>query len=278
MTSKRFCFTVNNPKPESHVVLADLDCRYICYGTEVAPTTGTLHLQGYVVFKSNKTLVGAKKVLPPGAHIEIAKGSTVDNIKYCSKDGTPYERGDAPQCKTKVAELSKDKWSAIIQNSKDGNFDAIPEDVLFRYYSTCKTLARDNQKAPPALEGTCGLWIYGEPGTGKSHSVHTQHPERYMKPLNKWWDGYQKQEVVHLDEVEPTQAVWICCYLKKWADKWPFPAECKGSSMTIRPRLLVVTSNYTIDQMGCDAITTVALKRRFREVEKIKSQDIIVSI
>jgi len=276
MTSKRFCFTVNNPKADDHTVLAALSCRYLCYGTEVAPTTGTPHLQGYVVFLANKTVVGAKKILPSGCHIEIAKGSTGDNIRYCSKEGTPYERGEAPQTRTKVAELSKDKWSAIIADSKSGDFDRIPKDVFFRYYNTCKTLAKDYQKAPPALISVCGLWIYGAPGTGKSHAVQTQHPDRYMKPLNKWWDGYQKQELVHLDEVDPTHTPWIGSFLKKWADKWPFPAEIKGSSISIRPKKMVITSNYSIEQMGFDEVTTTALLRRFVQVEKFRDQDIIV--
>lgn len=276
MTSKRFTFTINNPKGVDHEILSDLKCRYICYASEVAPTTGTQHLQGYVVFETNKTLVGTKKVLPFGAHIEVAKGSTQDNIRYCSKENTPYERGVAPQSNTKIAELSKDKWSAIVHNAKEGNFDAIPEDVLFRYYNTAKSLARDHQKAPPPLETCCGLWIYGEPGTGKSHAVQMQHPGSFMKPLNKWWDGYQKQELVHLDEIEPSHATWIAPYLKKWADKWPFPAETKGSSMTIRPKRIVVTSNYSIDEMGFDVITTAALKRRYEEIQKTRDQNIIV--
>lgn len=276
MTSKRFCFTVNNPKADAHEILSEVDCRYVCYGTEVAPTTGTQHLQGYIVFKANKTLVGCKKVLPPGCHIEIAKGSTPENIRYCSKEGTPYERGEAPLSKTKVAELSKDKWTAIIAASKEGRFEDIPEDVLFRYYSTAKALARDHQKKPPALDSVCGLWIYGEPGTGKSHAVQVGYPDSYMKPLNKWWDGYQQQEVIHLDEIEPSHALWIAAYLKKWADKWPFPAECKGSSMTIRPKKVIVTSNYSIDQMGFDAVTTQALKRRYTEVEKFRDQEILL--
>ena len=123
-------------------------------------------------------------------------------------------------------------------------------------------------KKPEAIQGTCGLWIHGDTGTGKSHSVITQHPDRYIKPLNKWWDGYQNEVVVHLDELAPSHAQWIAPYLKKWADKWPFDAETKGSSIQIRPELVVVTSNYALCDMGFSQEDLPALERRFRVVEK----------
>ena len=38
-------------------------------------------------------------------------------------------------------------------------------------------------------------------------------------------------------------------HLKNWADLFPFVAETKGGSMLIRPARIVVTSNYTIQQV-----------------------------
>lgn len=32
------------------------------------------------------------------------------------------------------------------------------------------------------------LWIWGEPGIGKSRACYDLKP--YMKNLSKWWDGY----------------------------------------------------------------------------------------
>lgn len=129
---------------------------------------------------------------------------------------------------------------------------------------------------PEPLAATCGLWIWGSTGTGKSHSVISQHPDRYIKALNKWWDGYQGEDVVHIDEIDPKQVCWISPYLKKWADKWPFDAEVKGGALQIRPRLLVVTSNYSMADMGFAPEDIPALARRFREVRKYREQDIIV--
>jgi hypothetical protein len=131
-------------------------------------------------------------------------------------------------------------------------------------------------KKPDAIDSTCGLWVYGDPGSGKSHAVITQHPDRYIKPLNKWWDGYQGEDVVHMDELEPSHAPWIAPYLKKWADKWPFDAEVKGGAMQLRPKLIVVTSNYCMEDMGFDDISLKALQRRYVQVKKIREQDIII--
>lgn len=131
-------------------------------------------------------------------------------------------------------------------------------------------------KKPEPLASVCGLWIYGDTGTGKTHSVVTQHPNRYIKPLNKWWDGFQDEEVVHLDELSPEHTKWIAPFLKKWSDKWPFDAEVKGGAIQIRPKLIVVTSNYSMQEMCFGENDFPALQRRFREVKKFRDQDIIV--
>jgi len=148
--------------------------------------------------------------------------------------------------------------------------------MLVRYYGTWKRIAKDYMVKPTELEGCCGLWIHGLTGTGKSHSVIKTYPNRYIKPLNKWWDGYQGEEVIHLDELGSEHGTWIAPYLKKWADKWPFDAEVKGGAMTLRPKKVIVTSNYTIDEIGFHANDIEAIKRRFVVVEKFRDQEIII--
>lgn len=88
--SKRWCFTVNNMEVDNLCTAhfhPDID--YMIQGDEVAPTTQTPHVQGYVIFTTNKRLAAVKKLLPT-AHWEIAKGTTAQNIEYCSKDGESY--------------------------------------------------------------------------------------------------------------------------------------------------------------------------------------------
>jgi len=68
----------------------------------------------------------------------------------------------------------------------------------------------------------------------------------YNKPLNVWWDGYQPGESVILDDVGLEHS-WLGYHLKVWADRYSFEASVKGSSMAVRPPMVVVTSNYKIE-------------------------------
>lgn len=54
---------------------------------EVCPTSGRVHLQGFVVFGKNHRLSACKKVHGT-AHWELMKGTTEDSEKYCSKEDT----------------------------------------------------------------------------------------------------------------------------------------------------------------------------------------------
>lgn len=65
-----------------------------------------------------------------------------------------------------------------------------------------------------------GLWICGPPGTGKSSTIRDVFgDDLYVKPQNKWWDGYDDQKHVLLDDHDTTV---LGHYIKIWADAYPF--------------------------------------------------------
>lgn len=125
------------------------------------------------------------------------------------------------------------------------------------------------------LPGVCGLWIYGESGCGKTRSVIKQYPECYIKPRNQWWDGYNGEEVVLVDDVDIFDKA-LGGKLKHWADFCPFIGESKGTSVRIRPKKIIVTSQYSIEGIWEDKETRDALNRRFIKVLKEKEQEIII--
>ena len=95
------------------------------------------------------------------------------------------------------------------------------------------------------------LWIHGHTGSGKSTWAHRTYPDAFTKPFTKWWDGFQEDnpghQVVILDDLHPKWSGKEL--LKNWADRFAFMAEIKGGSMLIRPKRIIITSNYTPDQV-----------------------------
>lgn len=245
---------------------SDKDCiqtwpsSYCIYGEEVAPETGTPHLQGYVYFPLNKRLAACKK-LHGKAHWAIAKGSTSQNVEYCSKGGVVTELGTRPSddggATGKRMELQR--WDEARKAAREGRLDDIPSDIYVRYYRTLKEIARDNMTAPQALSAPCGVWLYGPPGCGKSTGARKRWPDPYCKGQNKWWDGYSDQDAVLLDDFD---CAALGHHLKIWADSFPFIAETKGGAIFIRPRTFVVTSNYLPGDFWTGAMLE-AVERRF---------------
>ena len=82
------------------------DRAYVIIGKEVGDS-GTPHLQGYITFHKNKRL-SPVKIIHPRAHWEIARESTDECIKYCSKDGDFHEIGERP----KVGSRGKEQMMA----------------------------------------------------------------------------------------------------------------------------------------------------------------------
>lgn len=266
MTSRRWCFTLNNYTPEEEAALQQLECRYMVYGREVA-STGTPHLQGFVVFPSNKRDAAVRRLLPR-AHVEAARGTTEQAVTYCKKDGNFWEGGNVPQERSAAGKRERDTWNDAYDSAKRGAFDEIPGYVAMRCYRTMREVARDHMVPPPDLDDVCGLWLWGEAGVGKSRTARERFPDFFNKPINKWWDGYQDEPVILLDDFDPSHRV-LAHHLKIWADRYAFVGEIKGYARSMRPQKIVVTSQYSPDTIWSDDPEALAAIRRRFVVEQV---------
>jgi len=258
--STNYRFTHNN---YDNTALEDtVPCLYIIYGKEVAPTTGTPHLQGVIRFASKKSFKQVIDLLP-GCNIDPCDALTAA-IAYCKKDGDWTERGEAPMSQQEKGNSEKDRYKRARAHAEKGEFDLIDSDIYIRHLGNLKKIRAEKQVQPAQLTELSNTWLYGPPGSGKTSRAFAENPGAYLKGLNKWWDGYTNQDCVIIDDMDPFHKS-LAQEFKAWAHHMPFPAETKGGTLCLRPKKIIVTSNYSIDEVWEDQVTKEAMHRRFKK-------------
>ena len=261
-------YTLNNWNEQDCERLQAVECTYLVYGKEVGEE-GTPHLQGFVYFKNKKSFKQVKQLLGERCHIEAMKGSAAQAAAYCKKDGVVFEKGVAPQKSggDTVAERAKKN-----KRLRDEDLNKLVEEgvLAMRDVNAIKKarLILANEKPHFDAEGVRGIWIVGPPGTGKTHAARNEYGgPLYIKSQNKWFDGYQGEPVIVLDDLDKGGEC-LGHYLKIWTDKWACTGEVKGGTVPLQHKLFIITSNYEIDELFEDEKMVSAISRRFKVVRK----------
>jgi len=270
--SRRFVFTINfkddeypavarNQELERLTPILTANCRYAIVGKETGEN-GTIHLQGYASMNKAYRFAGIKELLGRRAHIEAAKGDEQANYEYCSKDKDFIEIG------TRTKQGKRTDLDAIADMVKDGSSlediaGAHPSTYIRNYRGIAAYRAL--QTKDYQHDGVRGIWLYGAPGVGKSHHARqfaADHGTVYIKPQNKWFDGYAGETCIVLDDLDIGH---LGHYLKIWADKWACSGEIKGGTVKLQHKYFIVTSNYTPESLWPDDDVMVeAVRRRFK--------------
>lgn len=257
MKARNWIFTWNNPLPGQAPVLWE-GAEYLIYQKETG-AQGTPHFQGYVRFKQQRRLSALKQLIET-AHWEPLRGTHEGQVHYCSKPvndcvcehctaarllppptehtelGSPPQQGKRSDLIEIQKKLDEGKgYQAVFRE----NFSSSA-----RYSRFFKEYAR--LQAKPRDFKTIVTFLHGQSGAGKTSWVLKQCEglSVYWKPKGKWWDDYDSQDVVIMDEWDDTW--WTFSETLNLFDKFPLRLESKNGHVIFNSKHIYITNNSDI--------------------------------
>lgn len=276
-TRKRdFFFTLNNYSENdvSQVEALFPEATYLIYGKEVGKENGTPHLQGYFRYSNARYLKAITKKVDRW-HLEVMQTNPHACINYCKKECDYKEFGDPPLKPEDGGKIESARWNDIRENAKRGKFDELPADYACTHFSNAVRMHAHTllHRELPDLATIKGYWVSGPSGVGKSRWARTHAAETnqrfYLKENEdlKWWDGYTDEEIVLIEEWDPNMTKYVK-WLKQLVDHYAVTVQTKGGMIKIRPKEVIITSNYSLEDCfrGLPPVELEALNRRFERI------------
>lgn len=241
---------------------------------EVAPLETKLHLHVYLEMEEKIRTRDCRFADVYQYHgkyesVKILK----DWIAYCTKeDATPLANFDWKIfLKGKTAKPSRRAViGAELVNNRIPLEELIPTnpELIFGYKKLKLDLLEfKNDTFISAVRRVQAFWYYGptrlgkswkalceraflrvetDPATGRS-SLEGDFSKIYFKNAqNKWFDGYNGQPILFIDELPIEAAKWNINYVKQWTDSIPYFPEVKGSRCPAQWTTVIVTCQHSI--------------------------------
>lgn len=212
---------------------------------ECAPDTGRIHLQGAGQLGTRKRLSGMKK-LDDRVHWEHMNGSLAQARTYCTKDDTrvdgPWEFGLPPTGGTGTT--LQDVCKLVIDGKTEAEIAQEAPDMYVRHYKGIRALHQAIKLGVQKRDWAPELWVLvGPTRTGKTSFVAHNWPDAYWKSktMGPWWDGYDGQETVVLDDC--LGDYMTLTDFKRLIDRYPMDVQVKGGSVPMLAKRIVITSN-----------------------------------
>lgn len=244
--------------------------------------TGREHYQAYVEFEQRKRLAGVLRILPD-THFEQRKKSQYEAIMYCKKDDTriegPWEFG-VPTVGEQGRRTDIINAANYLQTHTLVDTACEFPEVYIKYHRGLANLKAAMQQKfiwdNPVREQPNIILLKGPPGAGKTRyieeNIRIPDPRNfYRKPVddNNWFDGYEMQTNVLIDEFEGAVNKYPLNLLLQILDRYDVTVPVKGGFVHFRPKNIYLTCNAH-PQNWYDFTTRYdkykALARRFTKV------------
>lgn len=239
MTSRNYCFTTFNMNWDFHN--ASKNVRYMILQLEETKE-GKEHYQGYLELDEPLRINRVKTILGDDTmHLEKRRGTKDEAINYCKKkesqlDG-PWEFGNPEVGQGHRSDL--EEISLAIKNK------ATLKDLATNYTQTfikypsgitkVKGLIQEKRNQKTKL-----IIYWGDAGTGKTRKAYEENPDAYFKPNGMWWDGYDNQKCVIIDDYDGYIGFREFLQL---TDRYPHKVPFKGGFTEFNSEKIIITSN-----------------------------------
>lgn len=267
-TARRWCFTAFISQCPTPPMWNETKCTFLVYQREQCPTTGNIHWQGFVIFKTPVRHTGVQRTLAIGkSKCIIVNGTNEQNYDYCTKKETRIpgsnftEYGLMPTDSGDRMDIRK-----FYLDTKDGSTECelweTHTECMIKYPQALQRIRNDfnvvKKRNGITMPITTVHW--GPTGTGKSHSAMKEAID-YTGDIDKVyilrdygslagatiWTGYNpmKHTAVIIDEFYGW-AKWH--ELLAWLDKYPVQVRVHGAMVDLTCMKFWITSNCDPEQ------------------------------
>lgn len=258
---------------EARLLLFQKMIRFWISGLEHCPTTNRIHLQCYFETLEKMTITGVKSFLfqlfniHPHFEAKSPNSTPQQCVDYSLKDDTLIlEYGVMAQASQKVMKESEQVTQMILSGASLKKIaQAHPE-----YYMRCsrgikelKSIlsAEEDYDVPRDFRSQVKVYI-GPTGCGKSHYAKHEDKATWTHSGDRWFDGYQGQEVVLFDDFEGIKSGIPYRKLLQLTDCYSHQVPVKNSFANWRPRVIIFTTNVEPSSWYPDEADTSHLLRR----------------
>jgi len=288
---RRANFVLNNPNNTERAWLASLtsratrkthSIRFIVFQEEQAPSTDTVHIQGYIEWEEAIRPLG-QKMKHMNSPYSRFHWSRVDNprraIAYAKKDDTRVNNGLHGQYGAAAANRDQ-----TITDTTEQILSGVPlskvlhehPDISFMHYEKVVDFHNRQVKNRDACNV---VLLIGPSGCGKSwwadaaaKSKGTTYyvPDR-TRHNGRWdWKGYSSENSIIINEFDDK---WLkVVSFKQFFDIFPFQVEAKGQNMSLKSNNIYLTTNSDIKNWYRkfrsnpeNAVHTAAMERRITQ-------------
>ena len=235
--NRTWMYTINNYTEEDIERLSALECSYNVFGKEIAPTTGTPHLQGCITFNTTHRFKQAARVLK--GNLTIPK--VVDQARnYCMKDNDfiIIDRRTRQGKRNDLVELTEYVKKGHTLKETAMEFSS----TYVKYHAGILQLTRHMQQDTPRCTKPVVHWYFGGTGLGKTRSVFEAEPELWITSDSlTYFNGYANQRAVVFDDFRGG----FCKFreLLRLLDRYPMVVNIKYGTANWNPDRIYITSN-----------------------------------